>query len=138
MEPGDGLHQDHPGCKHCYAERMANRLQAMRNPNYTNAFEVTLQPHMLNHPLQWKKPRRIFVNSMSDLFHEDVPLAYPGSFAVMVQASWHEYQVLTKRADRLLELSPKLPWARQIWQGVSVENEEYSAASTASAGPVRW
>jgi len=124
--PVTGCTKISPGCKHCYAERMSMRLQAMGNPNYHSAFDLTLQPHMLDHPLQWKRPRRIFVNSMSDLFHHDVPLSYiQDVFSVMVRAHWHEYQVLTKRADRLLELSPHLPWAPQIWQGVSVENEDY-------------
>lgn len=124
--PVTGCTKISPGCKHCYAERMSMRLKAMGNPNYHSAFDLTLQPHMLDHPLQWKRPRRIFVNSMSDLFHHDVPLSYiQDVFSVMVRAHWHEYQVLTKRADRLLELSPDLPWAPQIWQGVSVENEDY-------------
>jgi protein gp37 len=81
---------------------------------------------MLARPLEWKSPRQIFVNSMSDLFHEDVPLEYiQRVFAVMNEAHWHQYQILTKRAERLLELSPLLPWAPHIWMGVSVESEEY-------------
>jgi protein gp37 len=104
---------------------MAHRLQTA-NPNYRNGFKLTLHPHMLGRPLEWKSPRRIFVNSMSDLFHKDVPLSYiQDVFSVMVLGSWHQYQVLTKRADRVLELSPKLPWTPQIWMGVSVENEDY-------------
>ena len=115
------------GCKHCYAERLANRLQAMGQRNYRNGFKVTLQQHMLELPLRWKSPKRIFVNSMSDLFHEDIPLSYIDDvFAVMGRGGWHQYQVLTKRSERLMELSGSLPWKPQIWMGVSVENEDYA------------
>jgi protein gp37 len=125
--PVTGCTKISPGCKHCYAERLAKRLKAMGNRNYWNGFEVTLQPHMLPLPLAWKRPRRIFVNSMSDLFHKDVPLAYIQEvFAVMGRASWHQYQMLTKRSERLLELSPQLPWAPQTWMGVSVESNDYA------------
>lgn len=124
--PVTGCTKVSPGCKHCYAERMSKRLQAMGNKNYRNGFEVTLQPHMLELPVRWKGARRIFVNSMSDLFHEDVPLSYiQDVFSVMRRANWHQYQVLTKRSDRLLELSAELPWAPQIWMGVSVESADY-------------
>lgn len=124
--PVTGCTKISPGCKHCYAERLANRLQAMGQANYRNGFEVTLQPHMLEAPLRWKAPRRIFVNSMSDLFHADVPLAYIQEvFQVMGRAGWHQYQILTKRSERLVELNHQLPWKPQIWIGVSVENAEY-------------
>ena len=124
--PVTGCTKVSPGCKYCYAERMAERLQAMGQPNYVNGFRLTLQPHMLELPLKWKKPQTIFVNSMSDLFHEDVPLAYIREvFDVMARAHWHRFQVLTKRAERLEELSPELHWAQNIWMGVSVENERY-------------
>ena len=124
--PVTGCSKISPGCKHCYAERMAHRLQAMRQRNYQNGFEVTLQPQMLEHPLHWKAPRSIFVNSMSDLFHDEVPLSYVQQvFDVMNRANWHQYQILTKRAERVQELSPKLKWAPHIWMGVSVENEKY-------------
>jgi protein gp37 len=104
---------------------MANRLKAMGQKNYRNSFEVTLQPQMLELPLHWKTPKRIFVNSMSDLFHVDVPLSYIRDvFDVMRRAHWHQFQVLTKRAERIEELSPKLKWQPNIWMGVSVENEE--------------
>src|SRR5688500_11788021 len=94
-----------PGCKYCYAARLARRLKAMGQRNYRNEFTLTLQPHMLHRPLKWRKPQRIFVNSMSDLFHESVPLEYiQRVFEVMDQADWHEYQILTKRSERLLEL----------------------------------
>src|SRR5439155_17180851 len=98
-----------PGCKNCYAERMAERLQKMGQANYRNGFELTLQPHMLALPLRWRKPQTIFVNSMSDLFHEDVPFDYIRQvFDIMTRATWHRFQVLTKRSERLSKLSPQL------------------------------
>jgi protein gp37 len=124
--PVTGCTKISPGCKHCYAERMAKRLQAMGQPNYANGFKLALHPHMIEIPLKWKKPQTIFVNSMSDLFHRDVPISYIRDvFAVMGRASWHRFQVLTKRADRLHELSEQLDWADNIWMGVSVENRCY-------------
>jgi protein gp37 len=124
--PVTGCNKVSPGCKYCYAERMAERLQAMRQPNYKDGFKLTLQPKMLELPLQWKRPQTIFVNSMSDLFHEDVPLQYIQQvFDVMRRAHWHRFQVLTKRADRLAELSAEIDWPKNVWQGVSVENESY-------------
>src|SRR4051794_2717341 len=96
--PVTGCTKISPGCKHCYAERMAERLQAMGQRNYRNGFELTLQPHAVELPLRWKKPQRIFVNSMSDLFHKDVPAEFIGQvFDTMARADWHQYQVLTKR-----------------------------------------
>lgn len=124
--PITGCTKISPGCKHCYAERMALRLQAMGQPNYANGFEVTLHEHVLEIPLSWKKPRVIFVNSMSDLFHKDVPLDFiQRVFDVMKRAEQHQFQVLTKRAERLSELSPQLEWLPNIWMGVSVETEKY-------------
>jgi protein gp37 len=124
--PVTGCSKISPGCKFCYAERLACRLQAMGQKNYRNGFDVTLQPHMLEHPLRWRKPRRVFVNSMSDLFHEGVPATYVEQvFDVMRRAFWHQFQVLTKRSERLVELNPILNWQPQIWMGVSVENEDY-------------
>ncbi len=124
--PVTGCSKISPGCKHCYAERMAKRLKAMGQRNYANGFDLTLQPHMLELPLKWRRPSQVFVNSMSDLFHKDVPVAYIKKvFEVMRRADWHYYQVLTKRSERLRELAPQLPWAPQIWMGVSVENEDY-------------
>jgi len=106
---------------------MAMRLQAMGQPNYANGFEVTIHDHMLKRPLVWKKPQRIFVNSMSDLFHRDVPFSFIQQvFQVMNRANWHQYQILTKRSERLLELSPLLNWQPHIWMGVSVENQDYT------------
>ncbi|MFZ0257333.1 MAG: phage Gp37/Gp68 family protein [Gammaproteobacteria bacterium] len=124
--PVTGCTKISPGCKYCYAERMAERLQAMGQGNYVNGFKLTLQPHMLELPLKWRKPQTIFVNSMSDLFHNDVPLTYIYEvFNVMSQAYWHRFQVLTKRSERLAVLSSKLQWASNIWMGVSVESEKY-------------
>lgn len=124
--PVTGCTKISPGCKFCYAERMAKRLQAMGQRNYLNGFRPTLQPHMLELPLRWKKPQTIFVNSMSDLFHEDVPLPYLLKvFEVMRRAHWHNFQVLTKRSDRLAELDPEIEWAPNIWMGVSVESDGY-------------
>lgn len=123
--PVTGCTKISQGCKHCYAATMANRLHAMGNPRYANNFNVTLHPDLLELPLTWKKPRMIFVNSMSDLFHKDVPLDFVLKvFRTMEKAYWHTFQILTKRSDRLLELSTELPWPDNVWQGVSVENEQ--------------
>ncbi len=98
----------------------------MGQSNYRNGFALTLQPHMLELPLRWTRPQTIFVNSMSDLFHDDVPLSYIAQvFAIMRTAHWHRFQVLTKRAERLEELSSRLEWSPNIWMGVSVEGERY-------------
>jgi protein gp37 len=124
--PVTGCDKISPGCKHCYAERMAMRLKAMGQRNYASGFKLTLQPHMLELPLHWKKPQVIFVNSMSDLFHEKVPIDYiQRVFDVMRRADWHQFQVLTKRAERLLELDPELDWPKNVWMGVSVESADY-------------
>jgi protein gp37 len=105
---------------------MAERLRAMGQANYANGFELTLQPHMLELPLRWTKPQTVFVNSMSDLFHEEVPFEYIDRvFDVMARASWHRFQVLTKRAERLTELSTRLQWPANVWMGVSIESEAY-------------
>lgn len=115
------------GCQHCYAERMALRLQAMKQPNYIDGFKLATHRQVLNLPLGWKKPQTIFVNSMSDLFHEDVPFSFILEvFDVMRRASWHDFQILTKRSARLLELSSKLEWPKNVWMGVSVENADYA------------
>ena len=114
------------GCKHCYAERMAKRLHAMGSPNYADGFKLTLHPHAVELPLKWRKSQVIFVNSMSDLFHKNVPLEFVQQvFDTMNQADWHCYQVLTKRADRLARISKELTWGRHIWMGVSVERKDY-------------
>lgn len=125
--PVTGCTKISPGCDHCYAERLALRLQAMGQFNYTNGFKLTVQEHMLELPLRWKTPQVIFVNSMSDLFHRDVPVAYIHKvFDVMGRAVWHRFQVLTKRSLRLVKLSPALSWQSHIWMGVSVENNDYT------------
>jgi protein gp37 len=125
--PLTGCAKISPGCKHCYAERMAIRLKAMGQANYANGFKLTLQEQALELPLQWRKPRTVFVNSMSDLFHKDVPTSFIHRvFDVMRKAYWHQFQVLTKRADRLELLSKELTWAANIWMGVSVENQDYT------------
>jgi protein gp37 len=125
--PLTGCTKISPGCKHCYAERMAKRLQAMGQPNYVNGFELTLHDHVIELPLRWKKPQTIFVNSMSDMFHKNVPLEFIlRLFEVMRQASWHQFQVLTKRSDQLLRLDKFIDWPENVWMGVSVENSEYA------------
>jgi protein gp37 len=124
--PVTGCTKISPGCKNCYAERMSKRLKAMGQSNYANGFSLTLQPHMLDLPLRWKKPRTIFVNSMSDLFHKSVPFEFVEEvFNAMNKAHWHRFQVLTKRGERLERLSPLLNWTPNIWMGVSVENANY-------------
>lgn len=124
--PLTGCTKVSPGCKHCYAERMAARLKGMGLDNYRNGFELTLHPHVLNKPLNWKKPRMVFVNSMSDLFHPDVPKEFINNvFSIMREAHWHTFQVLTKRSNRLLELSKQISWPPNVWMGVSVETPRY-------------
>lgn len=124
--PVTGCDKVSPGCKFCYAERMARRLKAMGNPSYANGFELAMHENVLPLPLMWQKPQTIFVNSMSDLFHRDVPLEFIQKvFQVMEEASWHQFQILTKRADHLAEIWPKLPWPENVWMGVSVENQDY-------------
>ena len=125
--PVTGCDKVSPGCKHCYAERMANRLKAMGQYRYRNNFQLTLQEDLIEAPISWKKPRVIFVNSMSDLFHENVPFKYiERVFATMIKANQHVYQVLTKRSERLKEIAKDLPWTDNIWMGVSIENEDYT------------
>lgn len=124
--PVTGCTKVSPGCKFCYAEKFAARLQSMGVENYRNGFKLTLHPHMLDKPLEWKKPSVIFVNSMSDLFHKDVPDEFIiAVFKTMNKAHWHQFQVLTKRPERVLELNKKLNWTPNIWMGTSVENAEY-------------
>ena len=124
--PVTGCTKVSPGCKHCYAERMAKRLQAMGQPRYANGFRVTLQEDVVELPFRWRKPRRIFVNSMSDLFHDDVPEDFIRRvFDTMNRANCHDFQLLTKRAERLHALRHRLPWPENVWVGVSVENEDY-------------
>lgn len=124
--PITGCSKVSPGCKNCYAERFAKRLQLMGNPRYRNGFKVSLQSDTLETPFHWKRPAFVFVNSMSDLFHEDVPIDYiKDVFGVMNKSNHLTFQVLTKRAERLLEISRMLEWTDNIWMGVSVENSDY-------------
>ncbi len=125
--PLTGCTKISPGCKNCYAERMALRLQAMGQANYAKGFALALHEHMLGAPLRWKKPRRVFVNSMSDLFQDGVPLDFIRKvFAVMGTAARHQFQILTKRSERLSALSDLLEWMPNIWMGVSVESSKYA------------
>jgi Bacteriophage protein gp37 len=111
------------GCEHCYAATLAKRLKAMGNPRYKNGFNVTVHRDLFLKPLEWNKPKMIFVNSMSDLFHEDVSdNEILELFATMNRANWHTFQVLTKRVDRLISLSSRIKWTDNIWMGVTVED----------------
>lgn len=125
--PVTGCTKISSGCVNCYAERMALRLKAMGNPSYANGFSVTLHEDILTLPLKWKKPQTIFVNSMSDLFHDDIPVEYiQRVFDIMRRADWHCYQILTKRSDRMSALDAELPWMPHIWMGVTVETDNYT------------
>jgi protein gp37 len=126
--PVTGCTKISPGCKHCYAERMAHRLRAMGQERYRDGFRLTLQPDVVEAPLRWRKPRVIFVNSMSDLFHQNVPAEFIADcFDVMRRCPQHTFQVLTKRATRLAQLADELsPWPDNVWMGVSVENADYT------------
>ncbi len=125
--PVTGCTKISSGCQNCYAERMSKRLKAMGQSNYKNGFDVTLQPHALNIPLRWQRPRTIFVNSMSDLFHQKVPTKFIQKiFEVMRQTPQHQYQILTKRSGRLAKLNGKLDWPQNVYMGVTVEEAKYS------------
>jgi protein gp37 len=122
--PVTGCSKISAGCKHCYAERMANRLQAMGVARYRNGFRVTLHNDLLELPAKWKQPRLVFVNSMSDLFHEEVPLDFiQRVFDTMARCPQHTFQVLTKRSQRLREVADKLTWPPNVWMGVSIEDD---------------
>ena len=124
--PVTGCTKISPGCRNCYAERLARRLRAMESPRYRQGFALTLQPDLLDLPLRWRTPKRIFVNSMSDLFHEPVPLDYVRRvFDTMARAHWHTFQILTKRSTRLATVAGTLTWPENVWQGVSVDTERY-------------
>jgi protein gp37 len=124
--PVTGCSKVSPGCKNCYADRMARRLKAMGNIRYRNGFELALHHAVLKEPLRWKTSRLIFVNSMSDLFHPKIPASFIIEvFKIMNLANWHIFQVLTKRPERLAKLSDKLNWSNNIWIGTSVENSDY-------------
>jgi len=122
--PVTGCTKVSAGCLNCYAERMASRLKAMGQPNYKNGFSLTCHPHMLDIPRRWRKPRLIFINSMGDLFHKDVPLKFIRDVFELIQTTpRHTYQLLTKRSERLAELSHFLTWPKNLWMGVSVETQ---------------
>ena len=122
--PVTGCTKVSAGCDHCYAERLAKRLRAMGNPRYKNGFELTLHEDLLELPLRWKKPQMVFVNSMSDLFHEGIPGRFiEQAFETMGRAHWHVFQVLTKRAERLGEMAGDLRWPDNVWMGVTVESQ---------------
>ncbi len=124
--PVTGCSKVSPGCAHCYAETFAERFRGVRGHPYEQGFNLHLWPERLEVPLRWRRPRVIFVNSMSDLFHEDIPLEYIHRvFDVMGRAHWHTFQVLTKRADRLAEVAPELRWPRNVWMGVTIENRRF-------------
>jgi protein gp37 len=121
--PTTGCNKVSPGCKHCYAETITKRFHT----NFPNGFKFTLHPERLGEPLKWRKPSRVFVNSMSDLFHEQMPINFLVQvFEIMKKADHHIFQILTKRHERLVELAPLLPWPDNVWMGVSVENQKYA------------
>ena len=125
--PVTGCTQISPGCENCYALRMTRRLQAMGQANYRNGFALTTHDHVLEKPLHWKRPRKIFVNSMSDLFHKDVPVDFIKKvFDVCRQAHWHQFQILTKRSQRLARDAKLLDWPNNVWMGTSVESQAYA------------
>ena len=124
--PVTGCTKVSPGCAHCYAETFANRFRGVPGHPYERGFELQLRPERLELPLGWKKPRMIFVNSMSDLFHEGVDGGFIArAFETMERARWHTFQVLTKRPERALALAEELPWPDNVWLGVSVENRRF-------------
>ncbi len=124
--PVTGCTKISEGCTSCYAERMAQRLKAMGQKNYVNGFNVTQHPHALSIPLKWKKPQTIFVNSMGDLFHREVSVAFIRKvFETMERAYWHRFQILTKRAARLSKIASQLKWPDNVWMGVTVEKASY-------------
>jgi protein gp37 len=124
--PVTGCDKVSPGCAHCYAETFAERWRGIPGHPYEQGFDLRLWPERMGLPLRWRRPRRIFVNSMSDLFHEDIPEEFIAQvFDTMVQADWHVFQILTKRPERLAELAPHLPWPDNVWMGVTIENNRW-------------
>lgn len=125
--PVTGCTKISEGCRHCYAQRFAERWRGMPGHHYEHGFDLQLRPQRLDLPLHWRAPRRVFVDSMGDLFHEQVPDEYVRAvFSVMERAPQHVFHVLTKRADRMLELTPSLPWPHNVWMGVTVESMAYA------------
>jgi protein gp37 len=130
--PVTGCSKVSPGCAHCYAETFAERFRGVPGHPYEQGFDLRFWPSRMELPLRWKEPRRIFVNSMSDLFHEAIPESYIRQvFEVMRQADWHQFQVLTKRHERLAALAPRLPWPEHVWAGVSIENARWALRADA-------
>jgi len=124
--PVTGCSKVSPGCAHCYAETFAERWRGVPGHPYEQGFDLRLWPERLEQPLHWRRPRMIFVNSMSDLFHEHIPAEFVAEvFDVMVRAEHHTFQILTKRHERLVELAPDLPWPENVWMGVSIENRRF-------------
>jgi len=124
--PVTGCSKVSPGCAHCYAETFAERWRGIPGHAYEQGFDLRLWPERLDQPLRWKRSRTIFVNSMSDLFHEDVPENFIAEvFDVMLRAPRHTFQILTKRHERLAGLAPSLPWPSNVWMGVSIENRRF-------------
>jgi len=125
--PVTGCSKVSPGCAHCYAETFAERFRGVPGHPYERGFDLQLRPERLEQPLEWTQPRMIFVNSMSDLFHEDVPRQFiEAVLGVMAEAHWHTFQILTKRSERLAQLAPRLSWPDNVWMGVSVENQRWA------------
>jgi protein gp37 len=124
--PVTGCDKVSPGCAHCYAETFAERWRGIPGHPYEQGFDLRLWQDRLEQPLKWKRPRLIFVNSMSDMFHERIPEEYVRQvFDVMGRASQHTFQILTKRHERLAELAPTIPWHPNVWMGVSIENRRF-------------
>lgn len=124
--PVTGCSKVSPGCAHCYAETFAERWRGIPGHPYEQGFDLRLWPERLDQPLRWRRPRMIFVNSMSDLFHEDIPFEFIARvFGSMVEANHHTFQILTKRHERLAELVPDLPWPDNVWMGVTIENRRF-------------
>ncbi len=125
--PVTGCTKVSPGCAHCYAETFAERFRGVAGHPYEQGFDLQLRPERLEQPLLWRQPRTIFVNSMSDLFHEEIPAWYLREvFKVMRRASWHTFQILTKRSERLVEVARRWRWPENVWMGVSVENQRWA------------
>jgi protein gp37 len=124
--PVTGCSKVSPGCAHCYAETFAERWRGLSGHPYEQGFDLRRWPERLAQPLKWKRSRTIFVNSMSDLFHEDIPVSYIEEvFRVMEMADWHIFQILTKRHERLAELADRLRWPPHVWMGVTIENRRF-------------
>ena len=124
--PVTGCDKVSPGCAHCYAETFAERWRGVPGHPYEQGFDLRLWPERLEQPLRWRRPRLIFVNSMSDLFHEDIPDEFVAEvFEVMREADWHTFQILTKRHERLVELGCQIDWPKNVWMGVSIENRRF-------------